>query len=312
MFTTEMEVESFLKEYKRSRVIIEASIKATLNRALEFEEKFKKPFYDFKTNEVLEMYKSVGAISVRSLQNANLTLKHAARYILNEKGRSLDNIYDNITKDLIDQCVDKNKKSELILTKEDLTNIQNELVNWTDKGILQMLFLGAGSNWLKELTFFNVNQINRKDGAMYFKTGKVIHITNEDYELISRACAEEELMTFGETSRISKVKSLGIYKQRFNALSDNADTNSEEDAERRYRWVQRRLALIGEYVGVDLKSGAIQDSGLLHCLQQGVKETNLDFKGYIKTKECAEISKRFDLYTDLYKQILVEKFQKYF
>ena len=42
----------------------------------------------------------------------------------------------------------------MILSREDLTNIQNDLLNATDRGILEMLFLGAGGNWLKELTFF--------------------------------------------------------------------------------------------------------------------------------------------------------------
>ena len=40
MYTTEREVEKFLEEYRRSRVIIETTIRAILNRALEFEKKF--------------------------------------------------------------------------------------------------------------------------------------------------------------------------------------------------------------------------------------------------------------------------------
>ena len=79
MLTTELEVESFLEEYKHSRVIIEGTVRASLNRALEFERKFQKPFYDFTVDEILEMYKSTHAISDRSLQNTNLTLKHSGR-----------------------------------------------------------------------------------------------------------------------------------------------------------------------------------------------------------------------------------------
>ena len=44
MLTTEMEMELFLTEYKRSRVVVETSVRAILNRALEFEKKFQKPF----------------------------------------------------------------------------------------------------------------------------------------------------------------------------------------------------------------------------------------------------------------------------
>ena len=40
MFTREQDIEEFLYEYRRSRVIIETTVRATLNRVLEFEQKF--------------------------------------------------------------------------------------------------------------------------------------------------------------------------------------------------------------------------------------------------------------------------------
>lgn len=312
MFTTEMEMELFLAEYKRSRVIVEASVRAILNRALEFEKKFQKPFYEFTIDEILEMYKAAHAISDRSLQNTNLTLKHASRWIVDEKKLQAKSEYENITKEIIQGCVDTKRKAGFILTKEELEEIQNDLLNWTDKGILTMLFLGAGSNWLKELTFFDMSQISRKEGLMYFKTGKVIPITEEDYELIRKACAEEELMSFGETSRISKVKSHGFFKQRFNALSDSDNPNDEQDAERRFRFIQRRLLLISKDLGIQLNSGSLQTSGLLHYLRQGVEESGLAFREYVKTNEAKELARRYDIGTGFYAQILIEKFEGYF
>lgn len=312
MYTTEMEVESFLKEYKRSRVIIEATVRATLNRALEFENKFKKSFYEFTVDEILEMYKSTHTISDRSLQNVNLTLKHAARWMIDAKRLNDKSAYEDITKELIQGCVDTNKRKNMMLTKDDLVEIQGDLLNWTDKGILQMLFLGAGSNWLKELTFFDMSQVSRKEGLVYFKTGKTIPITEEDYELIKKACNEEELMSFGETSRISKVKSHGFFKQRFNALSDSDNPNDEQDLERRFRFIQRRLLLISKDLGVQLNSGGLQTSGLLHHLRQGIKETGLTFREYVKTSEAKELARRYDIMTELYVQILVDKFEEYF
>ena len=68
------------------------------------------------------------------------------------------------------------KKNSLILTREDLADIQGELLNYTDKAILELLFLGAGAYWLKELTFFDMSQASRNDGVIYFKTGKIILI----------------------------------------------------------------------------------------------------------------------------------------
>jgi hypothetical protein len=312
VLTKTSQVEEFIKDYQRSRVVAIASVRATLNRALEFEKKFNKAFYEFTEDEIIEMYKAVDAISIRSLQNINLILKHAARWILHNQQKDITNVYDRITKDLIQECINIAKKEGLILSREQLSDIQNELLNNTDKAILELLFLGVGGHWLKELTFFDISQADRKDGLIYFRTGKVISIDNDTYELIRCACIEDELISFGETMRISKVKSHGIFKQRFNALSANDDQTDERDLERRFRFIQRRLLLMSKEFGIQLTSGNLQSSGLLHMLQQGIKETGLSFREYVKTEEVAKIAKQYDLYTSLYQQILIERFEMYF
>ena len=77
MYTSEKDIETFLDEYKRSKVIIETTTRAILNRAVGFEKRFGKPFYEFTTNEALEMYESAHAVSVVSLQNTNKKKKNA-------------------------------------------------------------------------------------------------------------------------------------------------------------------------------------------------------------------------------------------
>ena len=312
MLTEARKIEEFINEYRRSRVFAEASVRATLNRALEFEQKFKKVFYEFTIDEVLQMYKSINAISDRSLQNVNLTLKHAARWILHTKQQDILNVYDSITKELIKSCVNTKKKESFTLSREDVTSIQNELLNWTDKGILEMLFLGAGSNWIKELTFFDMLQVSRKDGLIYFKTGKTIPITNDQYELIKSACDETELISFGETARTSIVQSEGFYKIRCNALSANDDIHDEAAVERRFRFIQRRLMLISKDLGVKLTSGGLQTSGLLWNLQHGVEATGMPFREYVRTQEAIELAKRYDIFSELAPQMLIEKFENYF
>lgn len=313
ILTTEREVESFLAEYKRSRVIIETTVRASLNRALEFERKFQKPFYEFTIDETLEMYKSMHAISDRSLQNTNLTLKHAARWIIDKKGLSIvKSPYEDVTKELMQGCVDIKRKEGLILSREDLEEVQSQLLNDSDKCILLLLFEGVGGYKLKELMFMNWDQVSRQDLKIYFKSGKVVNITTQDYELLRRGFQEEELISYGTTNRISKVKSLGLYKSRFNSLSDNDDITNPEDVERRYRYAQRRMILISKDLGTTMTSGSIQESGFLHYIKEGIQQSGLDFLRYIRTEECKALARRYDLYTDLYVQIVKEKFYKYF
>ena len=312
MYTNEQEIEDFLQEYGRSRVIIETTTRATLNRAVEFEHRFNKPFYQFATEEALEMYKSVHAISVVTLQNNNLVLKHAARWFAYKYNKEVANTYEEITKDALSEVVDVEKQKSLILSREDVEDIIEQLLNWTDKCIVWLLFYGVGGNLLKELTFMQWNQVSHGDLKVYFKSGKIIDITENVYDMLKQGFEEDELISFGETNRIAKVRSLGLYKARCNSLSDNDNPEDKTDLERRYRWVQRRLILISKDLGIRLTSGSLQSSGLLYHLQQGVKETGLEFKEFTKTKYAELLARRYDILSEgFYSQILIDKFSMY-
>lgn len=309
MFTSESKIEGFITEYTRSRVVAETSVRAILRRAVEWENKFDKAFYDFDKEEALEMFKSAHAISVVSLQNANLTLKHAARYFQNKVG---GNVYEGIGKYDLEVCVDNDKKSGLIFTKEEIEDIQGQLLNWVDKCILFLLFEGVGGEWLKELTFMDGDQVSRKDLKIYFRNGKVIDITPEEYEMLRRGLQEDETISFGTTMRVAKVVSHGIYKERMNALSANDDITDVKAIEKRYRWVQRRIMLIAKNFDIKMTSSSLGDSGLLHYIKFGIQESGLEFLEYIKTEDAQRLAWRYGIKSQLYPQILKDKFFKYF
>ena len=309
MYTKEFQIEEFLKEYKRSRVVAETSVRAILRRAVEWERKYNKTFYKFNKDEALEMFKSAHAISVVSLQNANLTLKHASRYFLNQVGGSA---YEEIGKYDLEECVDTSKKEGMIFTKEEIEDIQGQLLNWVDKCILFLLFEGVGGDKLSELTFMDKDQVSKKDLKIYFRSGKVIDITEEDYEMLQKGFAEDETISFGETLRVAKVVSHGIYKERVNALSANDDITNPAHIEKRYRWVQRRLMLISKNFDIQMTSGSIGDSGLLHYIKECVEDRDMSFVEFTKSKEAQKLAWRYGIKSNLYPQILRDKFLKYF
>lgn len=312
MYTNEQEIEDFLAEYRRSRVIIETTTRATLNRAVEFEYKFNKPFYYFTTEEALEMYKSVHAISVVTLQNNNLVLKHAARWFAFKKNKEVANTYEEMTKDVLSEVVDIDKQRSLILSREDIDNLKDNLLNKIDQAIVEMLFQGAGGEWLKEVAFLDRRQVDREHLMVYFKTGKNLPVTDEICDLLIEAFAEDELISFGSTTRVSKVTGNGLYKVRCNALSDNSDYNDEQCVERRYRFIQRRLLLITKDLGIRLKASGLQASGLLHYIRLGMEEMGLSFREFVKTERARKLAQRYDIKSELYSQILIDKFEQYF
>lgn len=312
MYTNGMEIEDFLREYKRSRVIIEATTRATLNRAVEFEYRFNKPFYYFTMEEALEMYKSVHAISVVTLQNNNLVLKHAARWFSFKENKKVATTYEEITKDALSEVVDVDKQKSLILSREDVDNLKDNLLNKIDQAIVEILFQGAGGEWLKEVSFLDKRQVDREHLMIYFKTGKNIPVTDEICDLLMEAFAEDELISFGSTSRVARVAGNGLYKVRANALSDNSDYNNPQSVERRYRFIQRRLLLINKDLGVQLKASGLQASGLLHYIRLGMEETGLSFREFIKSEQARKLAQRYDIKSELYSQIIQDKLGQYF
>lgn len=312
MYTSELELEKFLQDYKRSRVIIETTTRATLNRAVGFEHKFNKPFYQFTTDEALEMYRDVHAISVVSLQNNNLVLKHAARWFAHQYNKEVGDAYEAMTKEQLGTVIDVEKQRSMILSREDVDNIQSNLLNAIDRAIVEMLFQGVGGESLRELTFMDVSNVDRINSRLYFRTGKSIPVTDEICDMLMEAFAEDELASFGSTSRVSKVAGSGLYKIRCNVLSENANPNDKADVERRYRWTQRRLILMSQDLDIKLTAGGLQASGLLHHIKLCAKEMGLGFREFVKTDMCRELAQRYDIRSEFYSQVLVEKFGQYF
>ena len=313
MLTTESLIEDFITEYRRSRIVAETTVRAVLKRALEYEDVYNKHFFDFAESEILSMFKDAHVISDMSLQNWNNILKHASRWIMFKlNGQVGNNAYELITKDKVKQCLDIDKKDRMMLSREDITTLQEDLLNWTDKAILELLFLGVGGKWLRELCYLDESQVSQKDMKIYFRNGKVIPIDSRCYRMLQAAFHEEEMMSYAEEPKLSVVKSVGIYKMRTNTLYDNDNAKSEVDAERRYRWLQRRLTIIRDYIGVPMTSNTIQNSGLLHFLKEGVHRTGMSFRDYAYSEEGKKLAMRYDILSEYASVTIIEKFKQYF
>ena len=145
MFTREQEIEEFLDEYRRSRVIIETTVRATLNKFIEFEDKFRKPFYEFSEEEALKVFKSSHTISIVALQNSNLLLKHISRWIIDKKKLNDPEIQDFLLGD---------KKSSIMPSE-----LQHEVVEAIMIDKLQILSLGGA---ILEQSNVNIKKVDAK------------------------------------------------------------------------------------------------------------------------------------------------------
>lgn len=312
MYTTEAQKEEFLKEYFRSRVVSATMVNAVLNRAIDNERKFQKEFYNFTKEEILQMYTDAKTKSDRTLQNWNLTLKHAARWFLYSQNKSTDSAYETITRDDLKECVDVNAVDQMLITQSQLQAMQDDLMNYTDKAILSLLFLGVGGENLKEITFLTSDQLSREDKRIYFRNGKLICLSDRDFDIISKALEEDSLVSYGPEETVVRVSTGSIYKIRSNTRNENNNINNEDDRMRRMRWLHRRVTLMSEYLGIKMTPKSINASGLWHALNEKMKEKGIDdIKEYLNTDSGRRVAWRYGFGGEYYASTLLDKFRKY-
>ena len=313
LYTSEAYISDFINEYLRSRVIIETSLRAVLNRAIENEELFGKEFYKFTKEEVLKMYTDAHTRSIRSLSNWNKILKDASMWILDKEDAPLSSAYGEITKDDLKACVDEDKINKLMITREQLDIMQMELINKTDIALLELMFRGVtGGEWMRELTYLEPEQVSHKELCIYFRNGKVVPIDERTYDILQNAFEETELVAYTATMRVSQVTGRSIYKLRFNAVHSNNNIKDSDDAERRFRWAQRRLYIISEYLDVNLTPKSLNASGFWHESHVEMGELGIkDFRDYLKTENGRKLAYRFGFTTSNYIGVIIDKFRKY-
>ena len=134
--------EKFIEEYLRSKVVALTSLYAIFKKTEKFEEKLDKDVSEFNKDEILLMLKSFHSKSINSLLNYIVILKHYSRWVTGTVGQ---NDYELISKKDVENLVDKN--ASVLITREDLDEIEENLLNWSDKAIVELLWEGiAGKN----------------------------------------------------------------------------------------------------------------------------------------------------------------------
>lgn len=290
--------ESFIEEYLRSKVVATTSIYAIFKKTWPLEIKFNKDLSDFTKGEAEELLKSFKARSAHSLLNYCIILKHYSRW---KKGEIGTNAYEDFKKSNIANFI--NKDAGILLTREDVDDVEEQLLNWTDKAIVELLWEGIAGPSMKDICTLTRNNIDW-DNQIINIGGQKYHLTKRLNELLPKAFTENELMSYGETMRVFPVKGDGLYKERHNSLGTDSD-----DA--RFRYIYRRIQLFRNYLeipGLTMKN--IQASGLWHYLQLGMKEKELGLRDFLKTKQGEELGKKYG-FGDYWIDNIYQKYEQY-
>ena len=303
MYQSEMK-EGFIKDYMRSRVIARTSLYSLFRKTEPFEESKAKDCSYFDKDEVLSMYTGFKAKSIYVLLNYNTILKAYCawrRYYQKEK---VSEAYDNVNIELLKPCVSQD--SNKFLSRDEVIEIESQLYNWTDKAILECLWEGISGPSMNDLVRISKDMVDSEEKTLYFSDGRLVKLTDRLYELLVKAFDETEYMCYGSTLRVKKLIGIGrLYKERDNAHA--ADTD-----DRNFRWVYRKVQNFREHVGIPgLTMKNIHISGMYHYLCEGMQETGLDLKSFLRSEDGKKLSQKYGFHSDSYVDNLTHRFKDF-
>ena len=296
--------EGFIKDYLRSRVVARTSLYSLFRKTEPFEGQNKKDCSQFSKDEVLSMYSAFKAKSIYVLLNYNTILKAYCAWKRYYYKETVTESYENITIELIKPCVPED--SNKFLSREEITEIEDQLYNWTDKAILECLWEGISGPSMNDLVTINKNMVNAEEKLIYFSDGRIIHLTERLNEFLARAFDETEYMCYGSTLRVKKLIGAGrIYKERDNAHATDSD-------DRNFRWVYRKVQNFRDHVGIPgLTMKNIHISGMYHYLCKGMEETGLDLKSFLRSEDGKNLAAKYGFRSESYVDNLTHRFKDF-
>lgn len=293
------EKEGFIEDYMRSRVVAKTSLYSLFRKTELYEEKHGKDCSQFTEDEIIEMYKSFGARSHRVLLNYNVILKAYCAWQKYYRGLDVSTGYDNITTNMMRSFVPADVQR--MLSREEITEIEDQLLNAADKAIVELLFEGISGKNMEDIYAVSAECVKRN---VLEVNGKKFPMTDRLHELLPKAFAETDSMSYGETMRVVPVVGAGrIYKERCNVRGvDTPDS--------KFRYFYRRIQMFRDYLsmpGLTMKN--ISSSGLWHYLQIGMQESGLNLRGFLKTPAGRMLAKRYGFSEDYYLENICAKYE---
>lgn len=278
--------EEFIRDYIRSRVVQKTSIYGLFRKIQSYEEKLNKDVCRFTKNEAIEMYKRFQSRSVYTLLNNNVILKAYCSWQKYYHGLEIETAYDSITIDDLRPCV--NEKASKLLSREEITEIEEQLLNVTDSAIIECLFQGIAGPSMRDITSLSKDMLDKKNKCLVFPDGRVFDISEKLCELLEEAFNEETYICYGETLRVKKLLGKGkLFKERDNAYAADSD-------DRKFRAVYRKIQIIRDYIGIkELTMKGIAAAGFLHYLKIYLKESELGLKEFLQTEKGERLMDRY-------------------
>jgi hypothetical protein len=283
--------EGFIKDYMRTRVVALTSLYSLFRKIEPYEQALDKDCSEFTEEEILQMYKEFQARSHNVLLNYNVILKAYCAWKKHYHGLENDIAYENITTEIVKTLIPEDAKR--VLTRDEVTEIEDQLYNWTDRAIIEALFEGLSGNSMRDLTGVELSMIDEKEKQLVLPDGRVFDLSDRLCDMLIKACNEYEYVCYGDTLKVKKLfGGKAIYKERDNAHAADSD-------DKFFRWVYRRIMSCRKFVGIEsLTMKNLQTAGMTYYLKQGMENTGLGIKEFLLTEPGQKLMDKYNYFSE--------------
>lgn len=245
------------------------------NQISSLEEQLNKDCCEFTINEIIMFYQSKCSASIESLNVLNSMLRNYTNWCLNKNMiRDNQNHYNEVTLDLMNQCLNYGLIMDKIITKRDLIFATKELDNPSDKALVLALFEGICGDNMCELV--NLHYEDIKGHTVKLCSGREFEISDE----LKKLCLESQ-ETYSRTMRNGIERELqptdtGVFK--------NIVCKSSNPVNR--KTLYNRLMSIKNEIGLTyLTTYSLMESGRIETIRNIIMETDLTLDQILISRE---------------------------
>ena len=285
------------------------SLELLFEKTEPFEEKNGRDVCEWTTQEIMEYYKYRDAYSLSSLVVCNSNLTQYTNWCLTETlVPDGQNHYQEIRPDMLESCVNKEFLSKLIISREDIVRIIDELSNYTDRYMMLAFFEGICGIRYSEMVNAIIDDI---DGDMIsLCSGRVIPISDKLKEIAGFAAAEESYQTYGPSGKCIKYSDLNPSGAIFKVVKKNRPIADDSSM---VQIVCRRFVKAVDYLGLP-KRMTIKNmilSGKINFIKEIMEREGKSIEEVIIDNRD-EINARYNIDQIKSSAVFLRKYRQYF
>ena len=298
--------EEYIEQLRSSSV--KRLTRSVFKMSKEYEEYFKKDFYDFIKPEIMELLASMNAISFNSLNSKCSVLRTYTRWAIDRK-LSKDNInhYDSITPEEIRECLNKFIQQKKYITLAELDELSKDFLNISDAALCYCLYFGIYGKQGIEIKNLTEESISTSENKVSLVTGRTVILPSRIINILYESCEEYDYILpedkkFGFMALDPTDKS--VFKKRVNARYDTIESNHK-------RILSRLVKLKNDTGCVSLGISRLKNSGLLETIKNYIDDHPESLDTLYSNPEIRNIYKTWDMTFPPIKKTFYSKIYEY-